>query len=246
MSVFGAPVELVWLPRRKARAGAPRADRPPFQPDRASQILATESVWSGHGCALTPNRWPLGDREVLLWATEPVREWPLALLEVALALEERDRVTVLGNTIGAAASIPRAHLHLIDGELPFLAELAREPWTADAAQGIEDVELSRLAPPFPVLAVGLRGPAAARARATHTLIRRRLCASFNIISQNGETWLVPRRGPEIPAPHFPFALGAAELWGRWCYGDRAPFDAATGAALEGAVRESGFPLDGAP
>ena len=29
---------------------------------------------------------------------------------------------------------------------------------------------------------------------------------------------------ETPAPHFPQALGSAEVWGRWCHQDREAFE----------------------
>ena len=67
-----------------------------------------------------------------------------------------------------------------------------------------------------------------------------MTSAWNVIVQDGAAWLYPRRA-ETPAPHFPYALGAAEVWGRWCYLDREPFDAATGAALERALALAGTP-----
>ena len=49
----------------------------------------------------------------------------------------------------------------------------------------------------------------------------------------------PRSAIETPTPHFPAALGASELWGRWCYSDRADFERATAAELERALALAG-------
>jgi hypothetical protein len=197
--------------------------------------VAEESVWRANGCALTPNRFPFARRELLLWAEDPCREPGLALLETALLLEERCRGTVLLNSMGAAASITRAHAHVLGETLPFLDRLPREPWQA-LGLDLGEVETWQLAPPFPGLAVGVAGAAAARARAVHRLLEARTALAFNAASQNGITWVFPRSAVEIPAPHFPHALGGAELWGRWCYAERAAFAAATPRDLEQALQ----------
>jgi hypothetical protein len=51
---------------------------------------------------------------------------------------------------------------------------------------------------------------------------------------------MPRSPIEIPAPHFPHALGAAELWGRWCYADEAAFRDARVEDLVAALRVGGL------
>ena len=68
-------------------------------------------------------------------------------------------------------------------------------------------------------------------------------AAFNVISQDGVSWVFPRRGNEIPEPHFGFALGAAEIWGRWFFPEEEPFRAATARDLEQAIAQVGFPRE---
>jgi hypothetical protein len=101
--------------------------------------------------------------------------------------------------------------------------------------------------PFCVL--GVRGSADDRATAMIALLEARLTPAWNVIAAGDTTWVVPRR-IETPAPHYPYALGACELWGRWCYMDEAPFAAASGADLERALLTScvasGTAMDAAP
>ena len=237
LSVFGAPVELVWLPHRKTRPGVPTGARPPFRSNHVERILAEEAVWREHGLALTGNKFPFAARQAVLWAQAPVREATLPMLEVALQLEAACAGTALLNTTGAAASIPRAHVHVVTDRLPFLDRLPRETFRAEYLDGVEAL---RLVAPFPCVAVGVRGTPAERARLAHRLLEVRTTAAVNLISSGGITWVLPHGEVEIPVPHFPHALGAAELWGRWCYADEAPFRAATGADLEQAILRAGF------
>jgi len=67
-----------------------------------------------------------------------------------------------------------------------------------------------------------------------------MTATWNVAVAGDTAWLLPR-SVETPAPHFAYPLGAAELWGRWCYMDEAPFAAASGAALEAALTLAGMP-----
>lgn len=62
--------------------------------------------------------------------------------------------------------------------------------------------------------------------------------AFNLVDDGTTTWLLPR-ALETPTPHFPQALGAAELWGRWCYDDEGAFRAATGSDLAAALAAAG-------
>ena len=98
------------------------------------------------------------------------------------------------------------------------------------------VDCLSLAPPFPGVAAGVRGPAPERAVVVHRLLEARTTPAFNLVSQDSTTWVFPRSAIETPAPHFSHALGAAELWGRWCFGDEEPFRAATAKDLEAALR----------
>jgi len=90
--------------------------------------------------------------------------------------------------------------------------------------------------PFCLLAV--KGPQPARAAALQALQLCRMTAAVNVVAQDEVAWVFPRR-TETPAPHFPYALGAAEVWGRWCYAEREPFERATAADLERALALAG-------
>lgn len=241
LTVFGAPVELVWLPQRQVRHGIPQPQRPPFRTSIVERILDEEAVWRGGGLVLTPNRFPFARRQLLLWAADDRREPSLELIEALVTLEDSTGGTALLNTIGAAASIPRAHGHLVDERLPFLGCLQSEPFAADFVPRIGGLEVVRLAAPYPSCVLGLRGAAPVRALAAYRLAMLRTVPTFNLVSSAGCTWMIPRQGPEIPAPHFPHALGSSELWGRWCYGHAEDFHSATTASLEAAINATGVP-----
>lgn len=240
-SVVGLPVELIWLPERRARRGRPRLDRPPFPPSFAERIIADEAVWEGQGLVLTPNRHPFADRQVLLWTKEPRREPDARLLECGFELAAGCDGALLINCIGAAASIPWCHAHLIGTRSTFLAALPLAPLELPLAG--PGVEVLRAVAPFPAALVALRGPIGARAAAAERLIRLRSCAAFNLVDSDATTWLFPRTR-ETPAPFFPQALGSSELFGRWCYDEEEPFARATPADLEAALALAGCARDG--
>ena len=239
LPVFGVKAELHCLPGRRHRPGAPLGKRAPFQRCRVDEIIAGEAVWRDGGVVLTGNRFPFAARHVVLWTEERTREAPLALLEAAIAFEDRFAATALVNTTGAAASIARAHVHLVGERLAFLDGFPREPLVAGWLEPRTDVEVVRLSAPYPIVAVGLVGPAGARARAAHRLLQLRNHAAVNVVSSSGVTWVFPHGEHETPEPHFPFALGASELWGRWCYAEREAFERATSEALEQALLRAG-------
>ena len=242
LELFGARAELICLPDRGVRVGAPGA-RAVFQPNRADEIIQRESVWEAPGMALTPNRFPFADRHAVLWCTE--RRWhpSLEMLEVGFAMEDTVAGTSIVNSVGAAASITRGHIHLVGEQLPFLAQLPKSAVAAEEvglrAEDLDGCQLDRLAPPFPVWSVGVRGPHAHRARVVIRLLECLTTPSFNLIGSDGTAWLVPRSPMEIPKPYFPQALGGAELWGRWCFDDRNALENSTARDLEQAVRLSG-------
>ncbi len=242
MTLFGAPAELVYLPERQARWGVPQAGRPAFPAQFVDRILEQEAAWEGGGMVLTPNRYPFGRRQAVLWAKAPVREPDASMLELLLRLEEKVSGAVLLNCIGAAASIPRCHMHLIGEQLPFLGLLDTVPAAITAVELPAGVTCLSLAPPFPGVAVGVRGPTRERAVVLHRLLEARSSPAFNLVSQDATTWVFPRSTTETPTPHFPYALGAAELWGRWCFGDEEPFRTATAGDLEAALRLCCYPL----
>lgn len=237
-TVFGAPVEAALVPVRKQRAGRATADRPAFAPSRAARIVAAESCWRGDGLALTPNAFPFARGQRLLWPEEPLREPSLAMWAATFAWADGKAGAALLNNVGAASSIGRAHAHLCAERLPFLGALRERHGPRDLIELPAGVELVAKDVPFCLL--GVRGPAAARALAVVRLAEARLTAAWNVVAQDGASWLLPRR-VETPAPGFPFALGAAELWGRWCYVEDAPFAAATAADLEAALLAASCP-----
>ena len=237
-TVFGAPVELVLVPTRKARHGRATAERPALARSPAGRIVAEEALWRGAGHVLTPNRFPLAERQLLLWPERVVREPDREFWQLVGDWVQRSGGAALHNNVGAAATIARCHAHLVPQRLPFLDALPERAFAGELIDCPAGVEL--VAKDVPFCLVGVRGPAAARAIALPALAEARLSAAANIVVQGDTAWLLPRRA-ETPAPHFPYALGAAELWGRWCYMDREPFETATAAELERALIAAGMP-----
>ena len=244
-SVFGASVELVCLPDRLKRGSVPNGERPGFLPDRASRILREEEVWRAPGVAMTGNAFPFTDRQVILWATEQRREPSVEMLQAAYAIEDEVAGTTIVNSIGAAGSITRSHIHLLDANNQFFQTLPQSRISPDQVQLDPELlgpcELWRLDPPFPMTAVGVRGLPADRALTMYHLVEGRSTASFNLVGSHLTSWLLPRSSVETPAPHFPQALGGAEIWGRWCYSDLDAFERATETDLESALRLAGVP-----
>lgn len=241
LDLYGSEVELVWLPERGKRR--------PTEPgllhrDHAPRIMATECLWRCERppAVLTPNRYPFARTAALLWSALPEREAPAELLALAFALAEPHGGSALLNTLGAAATQPRAHVHVVGERLPFLAGLKAE--TAGgldvAALHLGDVEVVQLAPPFPGLVLGVRGDRQARARAAARLLALRTAPAANLVSDGTTTWFAPRRC-ETPAPDFPRPLGCAELWGRFCYEDEAAFAAADACSLQRALATALLP-----
>jgi hypothetical protein len=236
--VFGAPVFVACVPSRKARQDRPIEERPAFRRSAASRIVAEEALWRGGGLVLTANKYPFAREQRILWPDAPHREPDLAMWTAVCAWADACPGTALVNNVGAAATIARAHAHLMPERLPFLGALRERAVAADLIDVPDGVQLVQKDVPFCLL--GARGPAAARAVAIARLAEARLTAAWNVVVQDGAAWLYPR-AVETPAPHFPYALGSAEVWGRWCYLDQAPFDAATGARLERALVAAGTP-----
>lgn len=191
-------------------------------------------MWANDAVAITPNRYPLGERCLVLWRRAPEREADAALLEVGLALAEATGGSLLLNTVGAAASIARAHAHLLFERLAFLSSFERRPWRGPDLD-LGEVDVYTLGEGFPGLAVGIAGPLAARAAAAAALLRQRLRPAANLVAMEDTCWVFARE-LETPAPHFPHALGAGELWGRFFYAEREAFERATAADVEAALR----------
>ena len=237
LAAFGAPAELVLLPDRARRSGVPGPGRPAFRQSPAARILRDETLWRGDGLAVTPNKFPFARDQYLLWDERSTREHGSTLLRALFGWVERLRGTGFVNSIGAAASIPRAHGHVTSERLPFLQGLTELPCTADFLPEVSGVQWFRKQLPFWLL--GARGAPEPRADAVIALQESRATAAFNLVVQDGTTWMFPR-GVEIPAPHFPWALGAAEIWGRWVYTTREAFERAQGSDLEQALTLAGM------
>ena len=236
LRVFGAEAQLVMLPDRAARPNRPGAERPAFGPDRGLAIVEAEASWRGRGLALTGNKFPFAESQTVLWSERPLREPDEDFLATALSWTDAVGGTLLVNSIGAAASIARAHAHHTDESMPFLAQLPELPIDADWLPKVDGATFAQKATPFFLL--GIRGTAKARATAAFALQTRRLTSAVNLVAQRGELWVFPRRA-ETPTPHFPYPLGAAEVWGRWCYIEEQPFLAATTESLEAALLAAG-------
>lgn len=236
LSVFGAPASLVFVPGRKARQTEALL-RPAFLRSPVDRIVAEEALWRGDGLVLTPNRYPFAREQRILWPTRPHREPDVEMWSAIGSWVDATSGSALVNTIGAASSIARAHAHLLPERLPFLAALPERRTTIDLIDLPHGIELVQKHVPFCLL--GLRGEAKARAEALVAIAGCRMCTAWNVVVQEHTAWVYPRR-LETPAPHFPFALGAAEVWGRWCYVEEAPFARATTADLERALVAAGM------
>lgn len=236
MTVLGAPAELIWVPERLQRTDRPNGNRPAFRRSAAARIVATEAFWNVGGFALTPNRYPFAKEQRILWPTALLRDPDAAMWTAICSWVEAAHGTALVNNIGAAASIARCHAHLTPERLPFLATLRERPVHTDLFDLPPGVTLVAKDVPFCLL--GVRGAAGPLANALLRLAEARLTAAWNVVVTDGAAWVYPRRR-ETPAPHFPYALGAAEIWGRWCYLEDAAFRAATPQDLERALVDAG-------
>jgi hypothetical protein len=237
--VFGVTFRLRLLEQRAARPGRPTALRPAFRACPGVRIVTEEAVWTDDRHALTPNRFPFSDEHALLWPRVPAREPDEPLLGTAFAAAERTGAQVLYNSVGAAASIPHAHLHLVRDHPPALHALR---WTERRVRGPDVLLVPDPAGAWPVLAVGLRSRTPAElARAVHRLLLRRLTPAVNLVHAGGLAVLVPRREETVPE-HFPHAVGASEWAGRFLYSERTAFERATAADLEGALTRAGCAL----
>ena len=239
LPLFGATVELVLLPERADRPSRPSLQRPAFQSSPADRILATETIWRNDGFAVTPNRYPFARQQFLLWSEQPTREHSEAFLTLLFGWALSADCRALVNSIGAAASIPRAHAHLTSESADFLSNVAEQqlhaPWLPDI-DGVRYYQKD-----IPCCVLGVRGEPSSRAAAIHAMQLFRLTAACNLVVEGDTTWVYPRSEHEVPTPHFPFALGAAELWGRWCFIDEESFANATSDDLAQALKMAGCP-----
>ncbi|MCA8964324.1 MAG: hypothetical protein H6838_03160 [Planctomycetes bacterium] len=235
LTVFGAPAHAALLPHRARRANRPGETRPAFRRNPAAHIVSAEAMWRGDGLALTPNRYPMLAEQRILWHALPQPHPGLPMWRAVHEWVDAHRGSALHNTVGAAASIAAAHVHLTRERSSFLSKLPLRPGTLELVE-VDDLQIEAAAVPFCLLR--LSGAPKVRAAGVEQLAGARLTAAWNVVVEPGATWVYPRR-KETPAPHFPQALGAAELWGRWCHTDEAGFEAASAAAMERALVEAG-------
>jgi hypothetical protein len=241
LEVFGAPMQLVLLPQRRGRADRPGTGRPAFRTSPVPRILATESLWTDDTFAMTPNRYPFAVEHAILWPRHPQREPDMNLWLAMVSWSLAHNGTALLNTVGGAASIAWAHAHLTPERLDFLENLPEQPLSFNLIELEADTTLVAKRTPFFLL--GVRGPAVGIAQALVKLAACRLTAAWNVIVCGGAAWMIPRV-LEIPASGFPYALGAAELWGRCCYLEETAFESATANGLELALTSAGTSASG--
>ncbi|MEC8253271.1 MAG: hypothetical protein VX044_08670 [Planctomycetota bacterium] len=241
LQLFGAPVELALLPGRRLRAGAERRAQPPFQRSPAPRIIEEESYWRDGALALTPNKFPFARDQRILWVTEPAREPDGVFWQAALKWVDRADGTVLLNNIGAAATIARAHAHLVGERLPFLEQVREQPLTTAPIEPPAGCELIQKRLSRCVL--GVRGPVAGRARALELLADARTTATWNVVLTRDAAWVIPR-AQQTPEPHLGCPMGAAEFWGRFCFVDEGPFAAANASTLGAAWEQAAAPAIG--
>jgi hypothetical protein len=232
LSLFGKSVQLALVPGRKARSGHIQEERPALQRSPADRILNEEAYWRHETLALTPNKFPFAKNQRILWMANPAREPDRTFWLAALHWANQSDGTALLNNIGAAATIPRAHAHLVDEQMPFLSELSERPLQTDLIDVPEDCEL--VCKDVPFCMIGVRGGLEGQADTLMRLADARLTATWNVIIMNDAAWIVPR-GKQTAAPFFDQAIGSAEIWGRWCYVEEEQFAAATSADLEQAL-----------
>ena len=237
--MFGAEVELVYVPERKARLDRATGERPAFRRSPASRIVAEEAFWRGDGCVLTPNRYPFAAQQRLLWPLDRTRELRLEHWRAIVGWVRASGGSAMVNNVGAAATIARAHAHLVPERLAFLTQLGERMCARDLIDLPDGVVLLQKEVPFCL--VGVRGGVDGVAEALVRLAEARLTAAWNVVVVEDAAWVLPR-SVETPAPFFPYALGAAELWGRWCYMDEAPFQSASAQDLEQALVAAAMPV----
>lgn len=231
LSAFGLPIDAVWIPERARRGGLPTADRPSFAAHKGERIRAREMLVQDEDVIITPNKFRFFERHLCVWPrSSRTREHPPELLARGFELAGAIGGSALANVIGSSASIQLAHLHLVDSASEALATLPMET--------VHELRASTVLAPDPEFPLWVVAVDAAdvneRAAVVRDLLDARTTAAVNVLGQGQRVWLFPRR-LEVPAPWFPYALGAAELWGRFVFQTRESLEAVTEADLERAL-----------
>lgn len=233
----GTEISLLLTPWRAARrpgGGTP----PPAGPDVGARVIENEALWEGEGAVLTPNRYPFTEDHLLLWEKRPVREPGPEFLELLLGLcRERKDILAFVNSIGAAATVSRAHAQLArTGEPP---PVSRAPVQAVDRDGLEWA-FPPQGGPWPGFFARLRGEPAPVARALARLVRLRLCPAFNLSVHGDSAWIFFRR-KETARRAYPLPVGALELSGIFLFEAEPSFHVMTPEKVETALRETTFP-----
>ncbi len=233
----GSEIPLLLSPWRAARrpgGGTP----PPAAPDVGERVIEKEALWKGNGIVLTPNRYPAWKDHLLLWERRPLREPGPAFLELLLRLcREREDLFAFVNSIGAAATVSRAHAQVVRlGESP---PVAGTP-VHTRPSGSEEIAFPPGEGPWPAFFARLAGDPPAVARTLARLIRLRLCPAFNLAFSRDKAWIFFRRRESVPSG-YPLPLGALELSGLFLFEEEASFLAMTPGGIESSLREASFP-----
>ncbi len=239
---FGLPFEVLWIPSRGSREGVPGGDRPNFAKSRGLRIREEEALWAGREAILTPNLYPFATRHGLLWPREGhPREWPMPFLQEAFALLEENGGTLLGNSVGASASIPLCHLHLFPEKSPVWPRVEWEELGVVQVGG-EVLHAATPSRAFPLLLVRISGGNShSRAALCRALLDRRMTPAVNLGATCSEVYLFPRR-VEVPEPYYDHALGGMELFGRFVYPEEHGFLGAGKGDLECALKGALVPM----
>ena len=238
LAIFGRDFELCYLPSRRERSGVPSASRPSFAPHPGERIRHDEVLWSRGRLVATPNRYPFMAPSMLLWeASGSAREVTEAFLVEAFALCDQLAATLVANTVGASASIPLAHAHLLGPKRSLLAAQESQAWPLVELAGDAELRLMASDPQagWPLHAAVIDAPdPERRARAVRCLLDQRRHAAANLMLQGSRAFVVPRR-EEMGGAAFPYAIGAGELSGRFIFPDRQAFREAHSEGLETAL-----------
>lgn len=236
---FGLPYELVLIPSRGQRANLPGAGRPAFVSDKGGRIRAGEALVQDENVVLTPNRFAFYPQHGLLWQAEGfAREAPVPLLESGFRLADQAEGALLVNSIGASASICQAHGHLVRAKSRVLPALPMKTLGVNRSLQIRATDPQA---GHPALTVQIRGGSAGdRARLVRALLDLRSSASYHVLAQEDVAFVIPRRR-EIVAEVSPYALGAAEFFGRFVLPERETFDRLERPDLERSLAEASVP-----
>ncbi len=236
---FGLPYELVLIPSRGQRANLPGMERRAFVSDKGGRIRDQEELAREETIVLTPNRFAFYEQHGLLWqAVGFAREAPVSLMEAGFRLAEQAGGGLLINSIGASASICQAHAHLVRAKSEVLARLSMR--ALGEARGLRVLATDPEAG-HPGLVVLVRGGRASdRAGFVRALLDLRTSASYHVLAQDDSSWVIPRRR-ETVAEASPYALGAAEFFGRFVLPERETFDRLDRTAIELALEEASVP-----